>query len=632
MSRSQMNTFRIVLLTSLFWVFIDVFLISYFNDCSSYCAQQAYLQKLKEHPEHLGNRVDIDYNDQMKQKNERLAEVHKLKEKNSKVFREFDSGRYIKSSDRNDKKDFIHKIQSWFKEDTDDMKHNPSHWPGENGRGVVMPEELKEIAETRFKENQFNIQASDLIALNRTVPDQRSDRCKNREYRTDLPTTSIIIVYHNEGNSTLLRGLVSIVRMSPARYLKEIILVDDCSENREYLHRPLDEFVKTLSVPVKIFRNKKRLGLMKSRIVGADAAVGDTLTFLDAHIEATRGWLTPLLSEIKMNRHSVISPIIDVIKEDDFQYLQGSEGTIGGFNERMNFRWIEMPEREAKRRAYDKSLAARTPTMAGGLFTIDRNYFYELGTYDEGMDIWGAENLEMSFRVWMCGGTLLIHPCSHVGHVFRKQTPYTFPGGVNKVIFRNNRRLVDVWTDEYSKYFHHMMPDLNSVDAGDISNRIQLREKLSCKSFKWYLENIYPESPLPVNFYHVGSISNEGLNFCLDSMGRKDGEDVGASYCHHQGGNQLFEYSKSHQIRMGELCLDTSGSAGSIKFHKCRKNNRDQQFDYNNLTQQFQNRGSTTCLSINEQNNNVLISITCDPSNKLTKWNLKDPLFDANTF
>ena len=37
--------------------------------------------------------------------------------------------------------------------------------------------------------------------------------------------------------------------------------------------------------------------------------------------------------------------------------------------------------------------------MAGGLFTMDRAYFNYLGTYDEEMKIWGAENLEMSFRV-----------------------------------------------------------------------------------------------------------------------------------------------------------------------------------------------------------------------------------------
>ena len=37
--------------------------------------------------------------------------------------------------------------------------------------------------------------------------------------------------------------------------------------------------------------------------------------------------------------------------------------------------------------------------MAGGLLSIDREYFYEVGSYDAGMDIWGGENLEMSFRV-----------------------------------------------------------------------------------------------------------------------------------------------------------------------------------------------------------------------------------------
>lgn len=63
-----------------------------------------------------------------------------------------------------------------------------------------------------------------------------------------------------------------------------------------------------------------------------------------------------------------------------------------------------------------------------------------------------------SQQIWQCGGTLEIVTCSHVGHVFRKATPYTFPGGTGQIINKNNRRLAEVWMDEFKNFFYIISP------------------------------------------------------------------------------------------------------------------------------------------------------------------------------
>jgi len=58
----------------------------------------------------------------------------------------------------------------------------------------------------------------------------------------------------------------------------------------------------------------------------------------------------------------------------------------------------------------------------------------------------------------MCGGTLEIATCSHVGHVFRKSTPYSFPGGTSRIVNHNNARLAEVWLDQWKDFYYNINP------------------------------------------------------------------------------------------------------------------------------------------------------------------------------
>lgn len=65
----------------------------------------------------------------------------------------------------------------------------------------------------------------------KTAPFLPSRRCAEKKYPEDLPSLSVILIYLDEALSIIKRAVRSVIDKTPARLLKEIILVDDHSSN-----------------------------------------------------------------------------------------------------------------------------------------------------------------------------------------------------------------------------------------------------------------------------------------------------------------------------------------------------------------------------------------------------------------
>ncbi|XP_037033050.1 polypeptide N-acetylgalactosaminyltransferase 5-like [Bradysia coprophila] len=490
---------------------------------------------------------------------------------------------------------------------------------GENGTKFVASADLTELMDQLIEQENYNLLASNMISLHRSLPDSRSDECKRLSYPEKLPNTSIVIIFHNEAWTPLLRTAWSVVERSPPELINEIILVDDASTMSD-LKRPLDDYIEQIPGRIKLIRLSKREGLIRARLVGAKHASGSVLTFLDGHIECNEGWLQPLLARIANDRSVIAVPYMDAISSHDMSYRSGKNAKIHGFRWSLIFDWMPVPERERIRTKYDYTASIRTPTMVGCAFSIDREFFFEIGSYDEGMDIWGSENMEMSLRVWQCGGSMEMIPCSHVGHLFRIST-YSFDGDPLLIKGRNNVRLVEVWMeDDAKRMFYATNNYCQNVSAGDITQRIELKKQLKCKDFRWYLENVYPESMLRKKFVDFVQIRNVKVNKCLDIYPGTEHTSLKLYSCHGHRKNQLLFLTNDQMIvTRRQFCVGVDEKQHTVQQMLCNYDDSNW-WRYENGTKWIVHVPSGQCMQAAHAR---VVLGKCDTSDETVKWNIE---------
>ncbi|NWY71200.1 GALT5 acetylgalactosaminyltransferase, partial [Erithacus rubecula] len=369
--------------------------------------------------------------------------------------------------------------------------------PGQFGQPVAVPADKQEEAKSRWKEGNFNVYLSDMIPVDRAIPDTRPAGCSEQQVHDELPSTSVIMCFVDEVWSALLRSVHSVLARSPPHLIQEIILVDDCSTKGGGSMMGSGSLASSGSMACSGSMmgsgSTTDSGSIKSSASMAPdpspapcSSPQDTQNFA-AHqrfilpVDVSRDCVSELVSPI--------FPLFSYMTVDNFQR--------GVFTWPMNFGWKQIPQEVIEKNKIKETDIIRCPVMAGGLFSIDKKYFSELGMYDPGLEVWGGENMEISFKV---GGCPTPAALPGVGHIFRNDNPYSFPKDRVRTVERNLARVAEVWLDEYKELFYGHAPHLlrAGAAAGELGAQRELRRRLRCRPFRWYLRSVYPDLRAPL--------------------------------------------------------------------------------------------------------------------------------------
>nr|XP_021503756.1 polypeptide N-acetylgalactosaminyltransferase-like 6 [Meriones unguiculatus] len=201
--------------------------------------------------------------------------------------------------------------------------------------------------------------------------------------------------------------------------------------------------------------------------------------------------------------------------------------------------------------------------------------------------------------------------------------------------FLNLKRVAETWMDEFAEYIYQRRPEYRHLSTGDISAQKELRKRLKCKDFKWFMAAVAwdvpkyypPVEPLPAAW---GEIRNVAANLCVDSKHGATGTELRLDICVKDGSErtwsheQLFTFGWREDIRPGEplhtrkFCFDAISHSSPVTLYDCHGMKGNQLWGYREDRTLFHSV-SNSCMDCNPAEKKIFMA-RCDPLSETQQW------------
>lgn len=186
--------------------------------------------------------------------------------------------------------------------------------------------------------------------------------------------------------------------------------------------------------------------------------------------------------------------------------------------------------------------------------------------------------------------------------------------------------------DEYKEFVYTRNQHRWDVNIEDISQQVKLRNKLRCKSFKWYMQNVASDVlkyyPLiePQNYASgaIQSLANPDL--CINTMQRHPPESVELYLCDanldrpQRSHYWIFDWRKNVRSK-DDLCLEvmSDNDDAPVVLNNCNRDNKNQIWKYDMEKKWLVLGQSDRCVECNLPKRTVFVN-SCREDNDKMRW------------